>query len=392
MANFNFEPRIASGYYPGRLSTKYVVPLNTLDGLTQELNNSGGAFASSTNNKLYDELQQYIYSIRYYPFDVLGNYEVGVGFKGFVDGETGLSQSALLTATDGGTMLQRIVIGDVMKTYPSDPEGDGELENGDIWFLAGAVMTNKFDNRLYLGNVYIEPKYNSFLDGQPYTKLEAFVPFAGTFELDPDIVTGRYVHCWYCVDYTTGEASVFLTHSATQDVGSGDQHALLMQGKCQLGLDIPLGQTNATELARNRYMSNLSIMGGLATGAVSVVGSAGSALPFIASTAMQALQTGAASRAQKKTFAKGTQSTAQGMLNAPNVFYITRTYSIPVNNTEAYNALYGRPACDDTHTLGQYIDTGVFFRCSDVHLNNIVNATKDEVEEIERLLKTGVIG
>ena len=63
---------------------------------------------------------------------------------------------------------------------------------------------------LFYGSV-INPKFgDSFLDYNPYTKMELYVPFCGTMQLNPADIIGRQLNVQLVVDFTTGTCTGFI--------------------------------------------------------------------------------------------------------------------------------------------------------------------------------------
>lgn len=59
---------------------------------------------------------------------------------------------------------------------------------------------------LDLGKIYVPEKFGSFLDYEPYTVLQLYIPYIGTVELPPALFMKRTVSVRMVVDYTTGAA------------------------------------------------------------------------------------------------------------------------------------------------------------------------------------------
>lgn len=63
---------------------------------------------------------------------------------------------------------------------------------------------------LFAGST-INPKFgDSFLDYNPYTRMELYVPFCGTMQLNPADIIGRQLNVQLAVDFTTGTATGFI--------------------------------------------------------------------------------------------------------------------------------------------------------------------------------------
>ena len=61
-----------------------------------------------------------------------------------------------------------------------------------------------------LGVLYIEPYWDSYLDYNPFTKLQIFLPYIGTQDIDIDIVMGKYIGVRYKFDIMTGACVAYL--------------------------------------------------------------------------------------------------------------------------------------------------------------------------------------
>lgn len=61
-----------------------------------------------------------------------------------------------------------------------------------------------------MGRLKIEPYWDSYLDYNPFTKIQIFLPFIGTQDLDADIVMGKTIGVRYKFDVLTGACVAFL--------------------------------------------------------------------------------------------------------------------------------------------------------------------------------------
>ncbi len=88
---------------------------------------------------------------------------------------------------------------------------------------ATTIRLGKYDTRLYahvmektayfylFSGKTINPKFgDSFLDYQPFTKMELYVPFCGTIQLNPADIIGRQLNVQLVVDFTTGTCTGFI--------------------------------------------------------------------------------------------------------------------------------------------------------------------------------------
>ena len=105
----------------------------------------------------------------------------------------------------------------------------------------------------------------TFLDYEPYTTCEVFIPFTGWVSIDIKKNINCRLLVTYNVDYTTGQATVFLINKTRSEI--------IYQTTCQLGVQVPVNTTNLkeNELKDQNYTRNY-FTGMLASIATSVVG------------------------------------------------------------------------------------------------------------------------
>lgn len=73
--------------------------------------------------------------------------------------------------------------------------------------ITGNLMTTNSTAVLDLGSIYIKEKYHNFLDYEPYTKINLYIPYIGSIELPPSIYMNRTVSVRIIVDFITGAAT-----------------------------------------------------------------------------------------------------------------------------------------------------------------------------------------
>lgn len=101
---------------------------------------------------------------------------------------------------------------------------------------------------LHLGGVTITPKYNSWLDYEPYTTLSLYVPFCGTVDLDTKIWMGHTLNVYLAVDYNTGSCAAMLLRDGTL--------TSTIDGVC--GIDIQLYGKNQGDYQNAVYQAQFS--------------------------------------------------------------------------------------------------------------------------------------
>lgn len=110
---------------------------------------------------------------------------------------------------------------------------------------------------------YAYPSATSYLDFEPYTKLEVYLPYYGFITLKIADVEGKYIQFRLYVDYNTGQAqyvvgvnpnSVTFVQSPSVIGGDDTNTRILGTYNFQLGVSIPIGSTNFNETVRNTIL------------------------------------------------------------------------------------------------------------------------------------------
>lgn len=205
--------------------------------------------------------------------------------------------------------------------------------------------------------------WNNFLDYSPYTKYELYLPFIGYKEIDADEIVNNNLSIKYRVDILTGDLVCFIS--------IGDKVRYQFGGNCLISL--PLNSSaKDTGSVISGVASLTTAVGGLllGSGTATAAGVTGAAVNLI--TDKQSIKHGSS---------LSSSSNYLGLLNP--VLYITR----PRQNVPAdYGKIKGYPSNITTQLKNL---TG-YTVIDEIHLENM-SATDDEIEEIETLLKQGVI-
>lgn len=208
------------------------------------------------------------------------------------------------------------------------------------------------------GTVYIEKERNSFLDFAPYTKLEVYLPFCGTHPLNPDEYVGKYVTVKYRVDIMTGLCT-----------------ALLMVGDSVI--DSFTGNMSYTIPVTSMQYSSLSsasigmIFGNDNGGVGGISGAINSAVNDWAQGKQHITKSGATGGNAGATSIK----LPYFILTAPHVV-----------NSENRRSYVGAPS----YVTRKLSECSGYTQLEEVHVSSEV-ATDEELREIERMLKEGVI-
>lgn len=367
-----------NGLYEPRFTTKYIMDKGSVDILAKLIaDGTEGPFPFFST---LSDGAEYIYSVRMYPFDILEHAKSSINnyYEGIVDGDIGTGD-LLDPNNSNASMLKCINLGQYIaynpkaaSTYPII----SETIDGVYKTMCGAVINNEYNYILDVGKVEVPRYFNNFLDYAPYTKLELYLPFYGMVDIDVNLCMGNNVYIQYVIDMGNGTATAVISTAAN----------LIKDVTFKIAVDIPIEQTNASDMRRDNTMMLLSTAVGVG-GAVATGGTSALASGMLATAGLNTLNTLSKNR---EHLVKGTDMAGVSGWYGPTKPYIVITRSIPKEN-ELYNVLYGKPS-QAAVLLSDEINNGSFFIVDDVHLEGFTTASSKELEEIERLLKTGVIG
>lgn len=220
------------------------------------------------------------------------------------------------------------------------------------------------------GSVSIDKYVGCFMDNDPYTKISIYLPFIGIRQLSADDCMGRSLHVVYNIDVLTGACACFIEVS-----GKGVLYSY--NGSCIT--NVPLTAVNFSGAIQNAVSaigSAIGIAAGMATGAAPVTAMS------IAGLATSAANTAVNSKPTVQR--SGNLGGSAGIMSimTPYVIIERPRMSVP-NKIEKY--------VGQTSNITMYLgDCKGFTMCDYVHLDNL-NATSEEIVEIESMLRSGVI-
>lgn len=249
----------------------------------------------------------------------------------------------------------------------------------------GKITTPLLD----LGSTTIPRYFNNFMDYAPYTKIELYLPYIGFETLDTNVVMGKTLNIKYAVDLGIGRCTAFVS------VGSDADETIIMTRDGQMGIQIQVAGGSGADISRSMLRMGVGAAAGAvslgagavgaglnAAGAAGAVGMVGASAGYLANTTVNAINAG-----QINVHKGGSNSPNNGFYAPQNAYLI---YTRPtVARPSSYNATIGRPS-GKTKQLQEL--TG-FTVVEAVHVegSGFSTATSDELTEIERLLKSGVI-
>lgn len=252
----------------------------------------------------------------------------------------------------------------VLPVSASDVTKNVNVYVGNVDLNVNATLVNSYQQTYTAGVIDIAHYNHDVRDYSPYSQYFLYLPFIGIVELNSDDVVGSKLTIYYDFDLCTGSILARIW------VSRGALNACLYQftGSCIYRLPVTqFDQANLVTVAANASLSALA--GGLTGGPVRA--------------GAQAVQQGFNSL-QSHVAQGGSIGGNASIVASPYPYVIIkhRTPQTPTN----FNKFYGRPTLK-TVTL---VKEKGFVKVKDINLSNI-NLTSDEINELESILKEGVI-
>lgn len=250
--------------------------------------------------------------------------------------------------------------------------------------VSGLVVTKDYI-QIDCGSISVPEIWGNFLDYDPYTNINLYLPYCSTVQLPANEVVGGTLSVKYNVDILTGACVAEVYSTKTDKYGTSSGVIMRVTGNC--AIQIPWSMVDATRqwqaimstvttAAATAVTAGASLAAGVAASEVlssnNVVGSAASTLGNVPAIAHQNVIRG------------GNASSNVGALQHPKP-YLTITRPIQ-SFAENYGHYYGFPS-NITKKLSAL--TG-FTKVAHINLENIP-ATSEELILIQQALQSGVI-
>lgn len=237
--------------------------------------------------------------------------------------------------------------------------GTRTITVGNVPTTVGAFPVSAQYFELNCGTIYITPFTGSYLDFEPYTKCDIFLPYIGMQSLSVDDIMNKQINVVYHIDVLTGACIAFIKCD----------DAVLYQFIGQCAANIPITSANFT----NILSSLLDI-----TRSLTHVASGGNALAGI--TGVAAASVNIFKPNIEKT---GTLSGVGGFMGIQKP-YIVLTKPNPAIPKDQ-NRYIGYP----TYITRQISALSGYTEFEKIMYTNMT-CTQDELAEIDRLMKEGV--
>ena len=250
--------------------------------------------------------------------------------------------------------------------------GNKEIKVGGIGTGISCSYTANQYASVNCGGITIPKKWGAYLDYSPYTKTEIWLPYIGFRELNIDDIQGKTIYLNYWIDVLSGSCNAELRTQC--DDGNS---AVLYSWSGHCAAQVPVTGADM----RSAVTAALSIAAS-AVGLGSAIATGGATAPMAADLIASAAVN---SMALKPTVRRsGSVSGSVGFL-AQQTPYIVRSQpniALPAEQ----NKLSGYPSFT-TVTLGSLSG---YNEVEHIHLEGVA-ATSEELDEIEAILKEGVL-
>ena len=240
--------------------------------------------------------------------------------------------------------------------------GTREVKVGNIGTGISLTVASSQFVEVDCGSIDVNEYWGAYLDYEPYTQAQIFLPYIGIRPISVDEIMGKTVRVVYHVDILTGACCCF--------VKCGDSVLYTYNGQCS----IPIPITGAN------YASVVNGVISVAASVGSLVATGGSSAP----TAIPAIASSAVNQMKPQVEKSGSISGSAGVLNmqTPFLILIRPRQALPFKQNE----FIGYPSLITV----QLTELSGYTEVQSIHLDNIP-ATQEELAEIESLLKGGVI-
>lgn len=240
--------------------------------------------------------------------------------------------------------------------------GTREVKVGNIGTGISLTVASSQFVEVDCGSIDVNEYWGAYLDYEPYTQAQIFLPYIGTRPISVDEIMGKTVRVVYHVDILTGACCCF--------VKCGDSVLYTYNGQCS----IPIPITGAN------YASVVNGVISVAASVGSLVATGGSSAP----TAIPAIASSAVNQMKPQVEKSGSISGSAGVLNmqTPYLILIRPRQALPSKQNE----FIGYPSLITV----QLTELKGYTEIQSIHLENIP-ATQEELAEIESLLEGGVI-
>ena len=240
--------------------------------------------------------------------------------------------------------------------------GTREVRVGNIGTGISLTVAGSQFVEVDCGSINVSEYWGAYLDYEPYTQAQIFLPYIGVRPISVDEIMSKTVRVVYHVDILTGACCCF--------VKCGDSVLYTYNGQCSI--PIPITGANYTSVVNGVISVAASVGSLVATGGAS----APTTIPAIANSVVNQMK--------PQIEKSGSISGSAGVLNmqSPYLILISPRQALPSKQNE----FIGYPSLITV----QLTELSGYTEVQSIHLENIA-ATQEELAEIQSLLERGVI-
>lgn len=231
-------------------------------------------------------------------------------------------------------------------------------------------------------NDFVMDRARSFLDFEPYTTRELYIPYAGWYKIPFEVCAGHEILVYYSIDQIQGNATAFVYDKTS--------HRILWSTPCQLGIKIPVSTTNNLENEKAESANNLNLIMSIVSSAASIGIGVATANPVATTAGVIAGAKGLTSYINHMNSivdrAQATAASAMTSMASLQKCRIRKTRNFTDEYDQDFCREFGKPL-RQIRRIGEL--TG-FTVLGSAHME-IPGAYPDEVSAVESILKEGFI-
>ena len=254
-------------------------------------------------------------------------------------------------------------------------------QNIYVGALDSGVASRKVSQQYYyidFGKLGVGTYNSTFYDYEPYTKCEIYLPYIGTRELNVDEIMDAELWLQYAVDVITGACTAML--SVNRSRGDEGFRSILYSWNGNMASQGAISSQNYTQLIKT-FISTVSGAATSAIGGAVVGGRAGAAVAagtYLVSGAASAAKTGVPVQHA------GNMSANTGLLGIQSAYLIFSRPIVAVPKTMKHDVGMFSHISDKIKNIKGFVKVRA------AHIEGLAG-TNDEKDELERILKTGIV-
>lgn len=267
--------------------------------------------------------------------------------------------------------------------YPFDVDSTGLTTTSGVVSVGGvssdiaaAALTDRGVPYFYGGSVMVDNYYNSYLDYEPYTSIDIYIPYIGVRPLNVSQVVGHTLCIGYYIDLNTQQITALIG----LDGQGGNLGQVVTQFVGSIGIQTPLSGTSAQDMIRNIVAQT----SGLITGVGAIAGGIMGANPAL-------LASGVASTSNALLGGGHTAPSYYGSLSPVSGLYTPQVAYLIINRPrQAMPAAYLTQQGFSSNYSGKVSQFSGYLECASVNIASSTTMTAQEQQEIINLLTGGI--